>query len=179
MKKLLLYVFLALVPCVASAQIQQPSASNVSALSQRFGYFSYQTVLQSMPAYAKTRRNLSYLSNKYDVEMKRVEEEFNNKYEEFLEGQRDFAPSILEKRQAELRDLMEKNIAFREQSKRLLKQAEQNAMAPLKASIAAAVSKIGKQQGLAFVLNTDNDAVPYIDTSLGIDITATLESALQ
>ncbi|MFA6727119.1 MAG: OmpH family outer membrane protein [Prevotella sp.] len=178
MKKLLLYVFLALVPCVASAQIQ-PSVSNVSAPSQRFGYFSYQTVLQSMPAYAKTRSNLSDLSNKYDAEMKRVEEEFNNKYEEFLEGQRDFAPSILEKRQAELRDLMEKNIAFREQSKRLLKQAEQNAMAPLKASIAAAVSKIGKQQGLAFVLNTDNDAVPYIDTSLGIDITAALESALQ
>ncbi|GAA6529793.1 MAG: OmpH family outer membrane protein [Prevotella sp.] len=178
MRKLLLYLFLALLPGMASAQTET-SVSSVPASPQRFGYFSYQTVLQSMPAYAKTRRDLSDLSNKYDAEMKREEDEFNNKYEEFLEGERDFAPSILEKRQAELRDLMEKNIAFKEQSKHLLDQAEQNAMAPLKASVTAAVSKIGKQQGLAFVLNTDHDAVPYIDTSLGVDITTALESALR
>ena len=178
MKKLLLYLLLALLPIAVYAQ-NQSSVTSTSVQSQRFGYFSYQTVLQSMPAYARTRRNLSDLSNKYSAEMKRVEDDFNGKYEEFLEGQKDFAPSILVKRQAELRDLMEKNIAFKEQSKRLLAQAEQNAMAPLKASIAAAVSNVGKQQGLAFVLNTDNDAVPYVDPSLGVDITSALESALR
>ena len=42
-----------------------------------------------------------------------IRDRFNSKYEEFLDGQRSYAKSILEKRQAELRELMEKNIAFK------------------------------------------------------------------
>ena len=177
MKKLLFYLLLVLLPGAVCAQ-SQPSVMNAPVQAQRFGYFSYKTVLQAMPAYARTRQSLSDLRNKYNAEMKRAEDEFNSKYEEFLEGQKDFAPSILVKRQAELRDLMEKNMAFKEQSKRLLTQAEQNAMAPLKASIMSAVDTIGKREGLSFVLNTDNDAVPYVDPSLGVDVTEALESAL-
>ena len=37
---------------------------------------------------------------------------------------RDFAPSILQKRQAELQEMMEKNVAFKNESKRLLAQAD-------------------------------------------------------
>lgn len=167
MKKLLGCLLIALLlPLALSAQVT------------KFGYFSYQEVLHTMPAYTSVRHHLDDLSGKYDAEMKRAEDEFNNKYEEFLDGQKEFAPSILEKRQAELRDLMEKNIAFREESKRLLAQAEQDAMAPLKANLAAAVRQIGQQQGLAFVLNTDGDAVPYVDTTLGVDITSALKALL-
>ena len=57
------------------------------------------------------------------------------KGEEFLDGQRTYAKTILEKRQAELRELMEKNIAFKAEATRLLQQAENDAYAPLKAKI--------------------------------------------
>ncbi len=88
-----------------------------------------------MPGYAIAKHNMDELREKYDAETKRVETEFNSKYEEFLDGQRTYAKSILEKRQAELRELMEKNIAFKAEAARLLKQAEDDAYAPLKAKI--------------------------------------------
>ena len=47
-----------------------------------------------------------------------MEDEFNRKYEDFLEGQRDFPQTILQKRQLELQQLMEKNIEFRTSSSR-------------------------------------------------------------
>ncbi len=75
------------------------------------------------------------LRAKYDEETKRVETEFNTKYEEFLDGQRSYAKTILEKRQAELRELMEKNIAFKAEAAKLLNQAETDAYAPLKTQI--------------------------------------------
>ena len=111
------------------------------------------------------------LRQKYDAEMKRAEDEFNRKYEEFLDGQRDFAPSILKKRQAELQELMEKNVAFKDEANRLLKQAREEAYAPLKARLQAIVKRIGEEQGLAFVLNTDNNAVPFVSAAAGEDIT--------
>ena len=110
--------------------------------------------------------------------MKRAENEFNAKYEEFLERQRDMIPSILYKRQTELQDIMEKNIAFKKEATRLLDEARKDAYAPLRARIFEAVSRIGRERGFAFVLNTDGDACPYIDPACGENINPLLRTAL-
>jgi len=168
MKKFILFLFMLALPFAADAQGQQ----------LRFGYFSYQEVFQSMPDYAIAKRNIDDLSVKYDAETKRTEDEFNKKYEDFLDGQRDFAPSIRNKRQAELVELMEKNVAFKEEAKRLMAQATADAYAPLKAKLKAALQKIGRDRGYAFIINTDNDAAPYVDSTMGEDISTMLKDAL-
>lgn len=137
----------------------------------RFGYLSCDSVLHSMPEYNAAMKNLKELKAKYDSEMKRVEDEFNNKYELFLEGQSDFAPSIRQKRQAELQELMEKNMAFKEEARRLLEKAKLEALTPLKKTIQATITRIGQQRGLAFVVNTDGGNMPYLSTIMGEDIT--------
>jgi len=161
----------------APAPVVMPSAV-AQASPLRFGFFSYKAAFEAMPDYAIARRNLDDLRIKYDAEMKRVEDEFNGKYEAFLEGQRDFAPSILQKRQAELQEMMEKNMAFKAESARLLKQAEVDAYKPLHEKLAAAVLKVGAERGLAFILNTDDHAVPYINVNMGEDVTAAIALAL-
>ena len=65
----------------------------------RFGYLSYQQALQAMPQYAVVQQQMAELRQQYEAEMQRVTNEFNRKYEEFLEGQRDFPKTILQKRQ--------------------------------------------------------------------------------
>jgi outer membrane protein len=110
--------------------------------------------------------------------MKRAEEEFNKKYEEFLEGQHEFAVSIRNKRQSELQELMEKNMAFKQEARRLLKNAEADAMKPLHEKLKAVLAKVGQQQGLAFILNTDGDALPYVDPAQGEDVTEIVKREL-
>lgn len=183
MKKTFLYMALALMPMGTFAQqttqtVAQPMKTEAASVL-RFGYFSFQEVFHTMPGYAIAKHNMDELRKKYDAETKRSEDEFNSKYEEFLDGQRGFAPSILEKRQAELRELMAKNMAFKSESERLLKQAEEEAYAPLKKQIKEALQKIGKAKGLAFVLNADNDALPYVDAAVGEDITELLKENLK
>ncbi len=165
MKKIFLYMALALMP--------------MTSFAQRFGYFSFNEVFHTMPGYAIAKHNMDDLRQKYDAETKRSEDEFNSKYEEFLDGQRNFAPSILEKRQAELRELMAKNMAFKADAERLLKQAEEEAYAPLKRQIKAALQKIGKSKGFAFIMNADNDALPYVDAEQGEDVTELLKENLK
>lgn len=145
----------------------------------KFAYFSYSEVFGSMPGHAIVQENIKKLASQYDAEMKRAEEEFNVKYEEFLEGQRGFAPAILNKRQAELQEIMEKNVAFKEEARRLIRQAEDDMNMPLKAKLSAALRQIGMERGYAFILNTDNDACPYIDPMSGTDITAELKEMLK
>ena len=71
-----------LLPFVAKAQ--------ESAL--RYGYISYKEAVKALPDYEQAQQNMAALKAKYDAEMQRVEDEFNKKYEDFLAGQRDFAP---------------------------------------------------------------------------------------
>ena len=184
MKKNLLFLAFALVALSASAQqsqageTQQPAAVAAQP-AWRFGYFSFEQVFHTMPGYAIAKHNMDELRAKYDEETKRVETEFNTKYEESLDGQRSYAKTILEKRQAELRELMEKNIAFKAEAAKLLNQAETDAYAPLKTQINEAAKQIGKEKGFAFIINTDNNATPYLSEEMGEDITAVLEEKLK
>lgn len=145
----------------------------------KYGYFSFSEALKAMPAYAIAERDMASLRAKYEEEGKRVEEDFNKKYEQFLDGQRDFAPSILQKRQAELQEMIEKNVAFKKESKRLLDQADAESKAALKVRLRAIVARIGADYGYAFILNTDNDAVPYVNNAVGEDINAIVKDAVK
>lgn len=145
----------------------------------RYGFFNADSVLHAMPEYAMAQRSLTALRQKYDREMKRSEDDFNIKYESFLEQQRDLVPSILHKRQAELQDMMEKNIAFKAEARRLLAQAEADAMAPLREQINELLQQVAKDMQLAFVLNTGSDACPYVNPAISVDITDTLIDLLK
>ena len=178
MKKLCILAVCAIFSTVALAQ----TATDADFSGERtalFGYFSYSKVLNAMPEMDSVKAKMQRLKGQYDAEMQRAEEEFNRKYEDFLEGQRSFEPSIFKKRQAELTDMMQKNMAFKEKAKELLAQAEEEAMKPLKMRLSDAVEAVGKHLALAFVLNADNDALPYVDTTLGQDVTAAVLNELQ
>ena len=165
MKKLLLLIVLGVFSLTANAQT-------------RFGYFSFDNVLKSMPDYVMAQRSIDDLRQKYDAEMKRAEDEFNSKYEEFLDVQKDLVPAILRKRQAELQEMMQKNINFKNESQRLLKQAEADAFAPVKNKLYNALTKVGQAQGYPFILNTHGDASPYVNPQIAQDATELIKEPL-
>ena len=144
-----------------------------------FGYLSYETALKTMPDYAIVEQQMADLEQQYQAETKRVEDEFNLKYEDFLEGQRDFPRTILQKRQTELQQLMEQNIAFKERSREELAQARKQAFAPLKIRLIELLGKIGRERGYAFIYDTDTKALPFINPAQGEDISELVNSLLR
>ncbi len=145
----------------------------------RFGFLSYEAALKSMPDYAVVQQKLADLRQQYQDETLRVEDEFNRKYEEFLEGQREFPKTILQKRQTELQELLDKNIQFKENSRKELEKAEQDLMAPLKIRLIETLGNIGRQNGYAFIIDTDVKALPFINPAMGIDLNQQVQDALK
>ena len=144
-----------------------------------FGYLSYEAALKSMPDYAIVEKQMADLRAQYQAETKRVEDEFNHKYEDFLDGQRDFPKTILQKRQTELQELMERNIAFRQKSLEELSEAELQAMAPLRIRLIETLGNIGRERGYAFIVDTDQKALPFINPAKGEDINELVQNALK
>jgi len=169
MKKAILLVLLALMAAMPTM------AQN----DLKFGYLSYATALQAMPEYAAMQNNMAELRQKYEAEQKRVEDDFNKKYEEFLDGQKSYPKTILQKRQSELQEMLDKNIAFKKESQRLLSQAEEEAMAPIRVRLAEVLDAIGRERGYAFIVNTDEKATLWLNPAMGEDVSEAVKALLQ
>ena len=164
----------ALTPAQNTTPTQTTTPATSQAAALHYGYLSVDSVLHSLPDYTIAKHKLSDLKAKYDAEMKRVEDEFNTKYQFFLQDQQELAPSILQKRQAELQELMDKNVAFKAKARQLLQEAEEEAMSPIRDKVNTAIRLVGEKRGLAFVLNTDNNAAPFLNPTFGEDITSSV-----
>ena len=161
MKKVVILIF----ACLALTAQGQDSIPLL-----KVGLLSYENALKAMPEYALQQQKLAELKAEYDKELKRVEDDFNRKYEEFLEGQKDFPKTILYKRQTELTELMERNVTFKANSRRELAEAERAAMLPLRQKLNKLLAEMAQERGYALILNTDGDACPYVAPSMGEDI---------
>ena len=161
MKKFLLVIF----ACIAMAAQAQDNAPAL-----KFGYLSYDLAMKSMSEYATVQMRMDSLRSAFNAEMQRVEDEFNRKYEDFLDGQKDFPRTILLKRQTELQEMLQKNVAFKQQSVQEMKDTEAQLMAPLRIHLNEAIATIAREQGLALVINTDANACPFIEPAMGVDV---------
>lgn len=157
--KRLLFILPFLLFCVgSSAQIQ-------------FGYISYGQMLEKLPEYAQAKQDLAALKAKYEEEAKKGEEEFQRKFVDFLQGQKDFPQAIMQKRQAELQTLMDNGVSFRMKSQELIAQAEKELMQPAYKRLNSALLEVGVEYGYGCILNVDNNNCPYINPVVGVDVT--------
>jgi len=173
MKRASLFLLIGLIGLTGFAQVEQPAVqpTEQQATAIKFGYLSYDSVMQVMPEYAEMQTSMAQLREQYGAEQKRVEDDFNKKYEEFLDGQASYPKSILQKRQSELQEMLDKNIAFKKESQKLLIDAERTQLDALNKTINAAVSAIATERGYAFVLNCDTTSVTFVNPTMGEDIT--------
>lgn len=144
----------------------------------KIGFLSYDKVMVAMPEYLAAQEDLNRLRAQYDEEVKRAEDEFSIKYEDFLDNFSNLAVSIRRKRQTELQQLMESNVKFREEAKRLLSQAEADAVLSVRNRLSEVLAGVARDNGYVIILNTDSNACPYIDPSLGEDVTTLVQEAL-
>ena len=145
----------------------------------KYGFLSYDSVMVAMPEYAQVQANLSQLRTQYEAEQQRVADDFNRKYEEFLDGQRSYPKTILQKRQSELQEMLDKSISFKKESQRLLADAEKAQYQTLRTRIQEAVETLAKQRSLCFVLNTDTGAFTWMNPDKGEDITEAVKQLLK
>jgi outer membrane protein len=149
-------------------------ACSITAQAQtalRLASLSHNAVMQRMTQYHEAQKNLKALRSQYEAEAKRSEEDFQRKFVEFMDGQKDFPETILLKRQNELQNMLESNAKFRIKVQDLLAKAEKDLMNDVKAVLLEAVHAVAAEEGYGLVFNTDGDAISFIADGIATDIT--------
>ena len=81
-------------------------------------------LLQSLPEYAQAMEAMQQLRERYELEAQHNEDDFRRRFQEYLQGQKNFPEPILLKRQGDLERAMEEGLEFRRQADSLLVVAE-------------------------------------------------------
>lgn len=149
-----------------------------SMAQKTFGYLSYSEVLDSIPQYQEVMKSIQLLKEEYQNEMTRAEQNFSKQFAEYIDGQKTFSDNIMMKRQKELQQLMEQSLQFKEEAKNLIDKAKKELMQPLYDKLNAAIRQIGMERGFDYILNTDGNSYPFINSEKGEDITEAVKALL-
>ncbi len=144
----------------------------------KFGYFSYDKVLKSLPQYKKATESYEKLKQRCNDEVERNKLELTRNYVAFLSGHRDFPEPILRKRQKELQQMIDNSIAFRDQLRVWLAQARDSLYAPCYKVVDEALQRVCTAMELAYAVDTDNGSYKYINPLLGEEITQDIINAI-
>lgn len=144
----------------------------------KFGYLSYNDVMIHTNEYAEVQATIKALRDVYEKELQRSEETFSKQFAEYIEGQKSFPENILLKRQKELQQTMEEAVQFKQEAKRMLEAKEKEVTDSLRKKIDKAISQIGVERRYAFIINTDGDTYPFVNSGIGEDVTAAVMQKL-
>lgn len=146
--------------------------AGVCAQSQvKYGTLHYDSVMKAQPEYADAQARMAELRKQYEDEAAYNETTFRRMFAEFLQGQKDFPQNIMLKRQRDLQDEMEKSLAFRRESDRLLQQAEADMLAPLRKRLDEAVTAVGLEHGYECIVDKSARTHLFLHPSVTEDAT--------
>ena len=164
LKKIALFVVLFVLPLGVMAQ-------------NKFGHMNSQEVIVTMPEYTKAQADLEAMSQKYQQEMQRTQEEFNKKYQEFLAEADSLPKNIAERRQKELQDMAQRQEQFQQEAYQSMQKAQQDAMAPIYRKLDEAIQAVGKAEGVIYIFDLARTPIPFVGTQ-SVDATAKVKTQL-
>ena len=152
----------------------------VFAQNLKFGHINAQEIVSAMPEFAKAQSDIEALDKQLTSELQRTQEEFNKKYQEFLQAiAKDSLPAnIAERRQKELQDMMQRQEQFQQEAQQQMQKAQADAMAPIYKKLDDAIKAVGAAEGVIYIFDLARTPVAYVNESQSINLTPKVKTQL-
>lgn len=152
----------------------------VFAQNLKFGHINAQEIVSAMPEFAKAQSDIEALDKQLTSELKRTQEEFNKKYQEFQQAiAKDSLPAnIAERRQKELQDMMQRQEQFQQEAQQQMQKAQADAMAPIYKKLDDAIKAVGAAEGVIYIFDLARTPVAYVNESQSINLTPKVKTQL-
>ena len=166
MKRLFLAALVALPMCLAAQTL-------------KFGTINTQEIFNLMPDKVTAETTLKSVSEKYQAEYKKLQQEFEKKYKEFQALDANTLQSIKDSRLRELQENQQKIENFQQMAAQDIQKQQETLLAPITDKIQKAIQAVGAENGFTFIYdlsipailysgNGAEDVTPLVKTKLGI-----------
>lgn len=143
----------------------------------KFGHFNSASIIPLMPEYTTAQNEIQSLQKQYADEIKRMEDEFNKKLEEFEAQKATLPANIAERRQGELQELYSRMQQYNQEGMQHVDKASAEKMGAISEKLKNAIKEIGVAGGYVYIMDVAS-GIPYISETLSTDVTENVKSKL-
>lgn len=144
----------------------------------KVAYINSKELLEAVPGKVAASKSIEELNQKYKSELARMQNDYNNKYTDFLAHQNNLAESIKLRRMQELYELEQNITRFMKIAQEDIQSQEQQLIAPLRVKLNEAIRQIGIEQSFVCIYDMANPAIVFV-TPNAIDANSLVKARLQ
>lgn len=149
----------------------------LSLFAQKFGHFDSSVIVKAMPEYSQSQTEIQNLSNQFEDEIKRMQDELQKKSQEY-DRQHDSLPdNVKKRREQELQELYQRIQQTTQDDRDSLQSASAKKMQEITQKIVAAVKAVGDEGKYVYIMDTTG-GIPYISQTLSEDVTKKIREKL-
>lgn len=153
MKKLI-FALLLLMPLGAFAQ------SNL-----KMGYINRNELAQQMPEYNDAMKQLEDMRLKYTTEGQKLQEEFQKKYQDYMNQQDTLDAAIRQYKESEIMRLQQSIEEFTRNADSSLQKRQQELMTPVVQKMDQAIRSVGDENGFTYIFDNSAGIIAYTSSS--------------
>lgn len=172
-----IFFLLLVIIAVSTTNIEAQNTPQVQN-TERVAYINSKDLLESVPGKVAASKSIEELNQKYKSELARMQNDYNNKYTDFLAHQNNLAESIKLRRMQELYELEQNISRFMRIAQEDIESQEQQLIAPLKEKLTEAIRQIGVEQSYVCIYDLANPAIAFV-TPNAIDANPLVKARLQ
>lgn len=143
----------------------------------KIAFVKTQEVFMAMPEVSGMEKQMADLNEKYRVELKQMQDEYQNKYSDFVAQQDSLTENIKLRRMQEIQDIQERMDNFVQVAQQDVQKKQQELLQPIQQKLHEAIQKVGEEKGYTYIIDPAAllytgtnavDATPFVRTKLGL-----------
>ena len=144
----------------------------------KIAFVNTQEVFMAMPEVSGMEKQMADLNEKYRVELKQMQDEYQKKYSDFVAQQDSLTENIKMRRMQELQDMEQRTQNFIQISQQDFQKKQGELFTPIQDKLKNAIKAVGDEKGYTYILdpqivlyqgNTAVDATQFVKAKLGIN----------
>ena len=143
----------------------------------KIAFVKTQEVFMAMPEVSGMEKQMADLNEKYRVELKQMQDEYQKKYSDFVAQQDSLTENIKVRRMQDIQDMQQRMDNFVQVAQQDVTKQQQDLITPIQQKISDAIKAVGAEQGYTYIIDPQVllytgpnaiDATPMVKTKLGL-----------
>ncbi|MGM0612006.1 MAG: OmpH family outer membrane protein [Bacteroidota bacterium] len=152
-----------LFPRILLVVVMMASASGLaSAQTPKIGHINTSKLLQIMPGRDTAQTALENYAKSLQNDLKTYQQEFEKKYQKYMEDEASMPELMKETRQEELMQMEERIRKYQESAQQDLQAKEQELLQPILQKAQDAIDKVAEENEFTYILDTSQGSVVFV-----------------
>ena len=149
----------------------------VFAQEVKIAFVNTHEVFMAMPEVSNMEKQMADLNEKYKVELKQMQDEYQKKYSDFVAQQDSLTENIKLRRMQEIQDIQARMENFMQVAQQDVQKKQQELLQPIQAKLQKAIQDVGSEKGYTYIIDPAAllftgsnaiDATQFVRAKLGL-----------